>query len=87
MKTPKQNALPKKQSAKKNMQDDLHWSGEDMQYRKRGENGKADAGSAITGKDMRPEESASPDRKKAPHKYEQQALKKGGKIMPKRKSK
>ena len=86
MKTPKPN-VPKKQSPKKNLQDDLRWSGEDMQYRKRGENGKADAGSAITGKDMRPEESASPDRRKSPYKYEQQALKKGGVVRKPRKTK
>lgn len=87
MKTPKKQDVPKKQSAKKDWQDSLRWGGEDMQYRKRGENGKPDAGSAITGKDMRPEESASPDRRKAPHKYEQQALKKGGVVRKPRKTK
>lgn len=75
MKTPKQK-LPKAQSPKKNWQDEMRWSGEDMQYRKRGENGKPDAGRAITGKEMRPEESAQPDRKKAP--FDTQKLAKGG---------
>lgn len=86
MKPPKQN-VPKKQSAKKNVQDNLRWSGEDMQYRKRGENGKADAGSPITGKDMRPEESASPNRRKFPDNMEQLELRKGGKVTAKRTSK
>lgn len=87
MKKPKKPDLPKKQSPKKDWQDTLRWSGEDMQYRKRGENGKPDAGSPITGKDMRPEESASPDRRKAPHKYEQLAMSKGGSVPKTRKRK
>ena len=87
MKTPKKQPLPKTQPAKKILQDEMRWSGEDMQYRKRGENGKPDAGSAVTGKDMRPEESASPDRRKAPHKYEQIAMKKGGSVPKTRKLK
>ena len=83
----KAKTKPDTSTPKQRLADELRWSGEDMQYRKRGANGKADAGSAVTGKDMRPEESASPNRRKFPDNMEQLELRKGGKVTPMRKRK
>lgn len=73
MKTPKQKT-PKKDPPKKRIYDSLRKEGRGMQYR------PADEGpnDRITGKDMRPEVSATPDWRKFPEKYQQEELAKGG---------
>jgi hypothetical protein len=82
MKTPKQK-LPKTQSPKQRYMDELRWSGEDMQYRRRGENGKPDAGKPMTGKDMN-DYFVEPVTKKKPA-QPKQALHKGGIVKGKSK--